>query len=512
SSLDALTAALEGKKAEAVILQNTLREREALIAAMRNTRGWRILDKYRKVRDRIFPKLDVKRNAGNSVAASVVLRKSGLKVLTNKSDNVFSPGSTVVSPSRVGQKRTHVSRGLFNNVIGDPIKSKASIVIPTKNAGEEFEYTLRRIAQQEGVEEIEVIVVDSGSEDRTLDIARQYTQDILRVSPADFHHAATRNLGAEKATGDFLVFTVQDAVPVSNAWLYKLLYPIYRGEATAVSARQIPRADADLFASWAMWVHNRYLGYDHDRLISRSIFRNFEGLDMQGKRSAAGLDSVCLGISKSVFDSYLFKSGYGEDLELGVRLLMDNHTLLFQSSNGIIHSHSRPAMYFLKRGYIDTIYLWQILEVERKDIPVRPVIESICFLYSLIKMCMFTLNVESEFNREPQSLIRSFLDNLEGKLAVSDSLGEFGKNGGEPLMDLFFEQFHPRNHRHISSEIYSAMRGSLLSFADFMRSFASIDDVRDDFMMSIYKIFSNTAGYYLGANTKDAIDTLAEGV
>jgi glycosyltransferase involved in cell wall biosynthesis len=478
-----------------VILQNTIRERDVLITAMKNTRGWRMLEKFRRIRDRIFVPLSGKSERDQRAVEKAVESR------------------TAEAPAYIGEKAGGFRSGnrkiiTLNNVVHDPILSMVSVVIPTKNAGEEFEYALRRIKQQEGIQEIEIVIVDSGSTDRTIDLASRYSEKVLRVAPEDFHHARTRNLGAERAAGDFVVFTVQDAVPVSNYWLYRLVSPLYKGEASAVSARQIPRSDADLFASWAMWVHNHYLGYDHDRMISRSIFRNFDSLDLQEKRSAAGLDSVCLGIKKSVFDQYLFRSGYGEDLDLGVRLLKDNHTMLFQFSNGVIHSHNRPALYYLKRGYIDTIYLWKILDIERKNIPSRPVLEAISYLYGLLKACLFTLKVEYEFNKEPVSLIHSFLNNFEGRLATSSSRGDSGNNVGEPQLDSFFEQFLPNSHQHISSEIYSAMRGSLLSFSDFMKSFTSVDGMKEDFLRSIYKIFSNTAGYYLGANTRDAIDAL----
>jgi len=390
----------------------------------------------------------------------------------------------------------------------EPIEGKVSVIIPVKNAGGEFEYTLRRLKQQEGVSDIELVIVDSGSEDGTLDIAKSYAEKCFQVPPEDFHHARTRNFGAERAEGDLLVFTVQDAVPVSSCWLHKLLVPIHGGHASAVSARQIPRADADLFASWGMWAHNLSLGYDRDRIISRAMLKNFDSLDPQEKRAAAGLDSVCLGIKRSVFESYRFRSDYAEDLDLGVRLLKDSHTLFFQSSNGIIHSHTRPAIYFLKRGYVDTASLWKILEIERKDFPAQPILETISYLYILLKSCIFTLYVESEFNKEPVILVHSFLKNFERKLMASRPLPT-SVNGGEPRLDKFFGQFPPNNHGQISSELFSAMKASLLSFADFMRSFTDVDDVKADFFESLYKIFSNASGCYLGANTKAKIDVLA---
>ena len=49
-----------------------------------------------------------------------------------------------------------------------------SIVIPTKNAGALFDKVLERVFQQETNYTYEVICVDSGSSDGTLDIIKKY--------------------------------------------------------------------------------------------------------------------------------------------------------------------------------------------------------------------------------------------------------------------------------------------------------------------------------------------------
>jgi len=504
--LESLTSEVSAKNATIMMLHTTLRDREELIKAMKKTKGWRALEKYRKIRDRVFRPSFV--NKGRDDAHVQALKSDEVGSRTGRGHRKSFADPAAKRVRREGREQNGVTNRVRTCLNDEPIKAKVSIIIPVKNAGEEFEYTLRRLKQQEGVSETELVIVDSGSDDRTLDIAQSHAEKIFRIPAEDFHHARTRNFGAEQSTGDLLVFTVQDAVPVSNCWLHKLLMPIYRGQASAVSARQIPRADADLFASWGMWVHNLHLGYDHDRVVSRTLLKNFDSLDLQTKRAAAGLDSVCLGIKRSVFESYRFHSDYAEDLDLGVRLLKDNHTLFFQSSNGIIHSHTRPAIYFLRRGYVDTVSLWKILQVERKDIPAQPILETISYLYSLLKSCIFTLNVESEFTKEPVLLIHSFLKNFERKLSASRSL-RAPVNGGEPRLDKFLEQFRPNNHEQISSELFSAMKASLFSFSDFMKSFTGVDDVRADFIESLYKIFSNTSGCYLGANTRGKVDVLA---
>lgn len=80
------------------------------------------------------------------------------------------------------------------------------------------------------------------------------------------------------------------------------------------------------------------------------------------------------------------------------------------------------------------------------------------------------------------------------------------------MLDNFFEGVTPRNHQHIVADIFPAFKNSILSFSDFMKCFTTIDDVREDFLKSMYKLFSSGAGHYLGANTQGKIDSLTGGI
>jgi hypothetical protein len=251
------------------------------------------------------------------------------------------------------------------------------------------------------------------------------------------------------------------------------------------------------------------MGYNQDRTASNTVL-DFDRLDMQEKRAAASLDSVCLGIKKSTFDAYRFHSGYAEDFDLGLRLLKDNHTLLFQSTNAIIHSHNRPALYFLKRGYVDTVSLWDLLQNERKKLPAETVLETISFVYAVLKNCMSALKVECETGKTPVFLVHSFLGNFEKKMNGFDP--SWQSVNGEPHLDDFFQGITPRNHQHVASGIYGALKDSLTSFSTYMECFQTVDERKEDFLQSIYKIFSNTAGYYLGANTQADISPLNKGI
>ena len=98
-----------------------------------------------------------------------------------------------------------------------------SIVIPTKNGGPLFEKVLERVFAQETQYEYEVICVDSGSKDGTLDIIKKYPCKLYEISPAEFGHGKTRNYGASKGTGEYIIFITQDAMPASRKWLQNFI-------------------------------------------------------------------------------------------------------------------------------------------------------------------------------------------------------------------------------------------------------------------------------------------------
>lgn len=158
-------------------------------------------------------------------------------------------------------------------------------------------------------------------------------------------------LGAERAQGDVLVFTVQDALPAGRDWMHRLVGPIAEGDADAVSALQIPPSGADLFACWSVWGMRRHLGIEGNWL--RAGEGDWKRQDKMALRRFIHLDSVGLAIPKALLLEHPFEGAYAEDLRLGWRLLEGGHRLLFQTDNAVIHAHTRPPAYFFRRAYMD---------------------------------------------------------------------------------------------------------------------------------------------------------------
>lgn len=120
-----------------------------------------------------------------------------------------------------------------------------SVVIPVKNGGEDLARCLAGIAAQKLDEDVEIVVVDSGSTDGSADVARAACAVVEEIDPAEFGHGRTRNLGVRLARGELVVFTSQDAVAADESWLALLSAAARSGpDVAGAYGRQLPHADA----------------------------------------------------------------------------------------------------------------------------------------------------------------------------------------------------------------------------------------------------------------------------
>jgi glycosyltransferase involved in cell wall biosynthesis len=120
---------------------------------------------------------------------------------------------------------------------------QASIIIRTYNEARRLPEVLDAIAAQEGVPH-EVLLVDSGSTDRTVEIAERHGCRIERIAKADFSFGRSLNLGCRAARGRFLVFVSGHCVPVGRRWLARLLEPLAAGRVALSYGRQVGGEDS----------------------------------------------------------------------------------------------------------------------------------------------------------------------------------------------------------------------------------------------------------------------------
>jgi len=111
---------------------------------------------------------------------------------------------------------------------------KASVIIPTKNAGAQFRNVLEAVLEQKTPWEYEVLIIDSGSSDGTVEYVQSKREvRFHQILAKDFGHGKTRNLGISLTSGEFAVMLTHDALPASDAWLFELVTAAEQSDSVA---------------------------------------------------------------------------------------------------------------------------------------------------------------------------------------------------------------------------------------------------------------------------------------
>ena len=218
---------------------------------------------------------------------------------------------------------------------------RISLIIPTLNAGAHIEHLLSRLSAQD-MKPLETIIIDSSSDDRTVEIARGFGARTIIIPRQSFNHGRTRNVAAGEAEGDILVFMTQDALPCDNRLLGSLTAPL-NGDIAAAYGRHIPRSDAsppEIFA--------RQFNYPGSPLT-----KSMDDIALYGIK-AFFFSNVCSAVRRDAFlKAGMFPEGIraNEDMLLAAKLLLDGRKIVYVPGAAVIHSHSYSLFRLFARYY-----------------------------------------------------------------------------------------------------------------------------------------------------------------
>lgn len=231
-------------------------------------------------------------------------------------------------------------------------RRRIPIIIPTRNAGPDLDRVLSAIASQTGPYEREIVAIDSGSTDGTLERLQRAGARVLSVAPRQFNHGTTRNDALSHANGDYAVLLVQDAVPASTAWLTTLVQPLVDDHSIAGTfARQVPHARASRVTAHylAQWVAAQPAARTAGPLTPEV----FDQMSPSDRHVACAFDNVCSCIRLSVWNDHRFPATpIGEDLEWARDVLLAGYRLSYVPGAVVEHSHERSVAYELQRTYL----------------------------------------------------------------------------------------------------------------------------------------------------------------
>ena len=217
-----------------------------------------------------------------------------------------------------------------------------SVVIPVRNGGEDLRRCLEGVARQRVGEEVEVVVIDSASSDGSDELAGELGARVHRIAAEDFDHGASRNLGAELARGEILVFTSQDAYPVDERWLARLTAPLADEGVAGVYGRQIAHHGAR-----PPEVYFLDFVYGPDRRVQRAA--GPEQLSME----TTLFSNVTSAMPRELLLRFPFAADLvmSEDQEWAARLLLAGYRIVYEPEAVVRHSHPYTIRAAFKRFF-----------------------------------------------------------------------------------------------------------------------------------------------------------------
>lgn len=233
----------------------------------------------------------------------------------------------------------------------------ASIIIPTKNAGARFDKLLNGITKNKVDFDYEIIVVDSGSTDNTKDIAKNFSARLIDIKPLSFSHGGSRNIGAENAEGEILVFLSQDTIPKDEGWLSSLVKGFSDKNVAGIFGRQIPNEDASAIEKFFL----RYI-YPGRKIIK--FFINPDNCTLQDIL----FSNVNSAIRRSEWEKNKFKEHLvmSEDQAWSRDMLMKGKKIAYEPLASVFHSHDYNVGRIISRNFDSGLSLKDIVNAPFK--------------------------------------------------------------------------------------------------------------------------------------------------
>jgi len=228
-----------------------------------------------------------------------------------------------------------------------------SIVIPAKNGRPTIGPCLDAVLAQDYAGAVDVLVLDSGSRDGTLDDVRARPSVALHeIPPSSFDHGDTRNLGAGLTAGELIVFLVQDAEPVGRRWLAELVSNFDDPTVAGAFSRILPRPDAGPLVQRGC---QGDLCFGSERtevaVVDPAAWR---AQDPHSLRVAVNFNDVSSCVRRSVWRRLpLVRGMFGEDIRFARSALESGFRIVFDPRSEVLHSHEYEAASVRARTRID---------------------------------------------------------------------------------------------------------------------------------------------------------------
>ena len=216
--------------------------------------------------------------------------------------------------------------------------STLSLVMRSKNDGSLIGSTLQGVYDQDFADRVEVVHIDSGSTDQTVDVIKStHPHKLIQIRADEYIPGVVLNRGMRETHSEWVVFLNSDAEPANRSWLSELMTAALSQDHVGVAfSRQIPRSDCR-----AVFAH------DYDRCFGP-------------RRDSIHWDHffsmVSCVVNRHAWEKNPFREDlqYAEDDEWSRRLKSNGWRIIFAERSIAIHSHNYTIQQAYRRCYGDT--------------------------------------------------------------------------------------------------------------------------------------------------------------
>lgn len=216
-----------------------------------------------------------------------------------------------------------------------------SIIIPTYNAEKQIQGLCEALRSQ--AVSSEIIVIDSSSSDKTVEIAESFGAKVLVVRKEDFDHGRTRTLAGKAAKGDILIYMTQDALPFDRHCIGNIAR-LFEDQMIAASfGRQLPYPETTAFGT-----HLRLYNYPEVPYIRTLSDKNNYGIKTPFLSNSFTAYRRSALTKISWFKEKLI---LGEDTHAGAKLLLAGYTIAYVPDAMVYHSHNYSVFQEARRYF-----------------------------------------------------------------------------------------------------------------------------------------------------------------
>lgn len=244
---------------------------------------------------------------------------------------------------------------------------KVSVVIPTYNGVNDGLERLLNSLRQQTHTNLEIVAVDTSSSDGTVDLLKKYDAKIVTITKEQFRHDFARNLGAEQASGDLLLFTVQDAEFDNPNWVELALCQMQaNSNVVSLTSYQYTPATADLYAqclSYNFIKHNNYeapINILGSSWLSKWKLRLVYFGHLKARR--IHIDDTNHLVKRDFFLKHKYDLETCEDMGFGKKVIYANKQFIYSTLISVHHHHSyRNIAPYAKRVFLDSLVINKLL-------------------------------------------------------------------------------------------------------------------------------------------------------